>query len=82
MLSTQLAARVKEDIDFKTQNINTLLSEIVVIDDNKNLYDEGISKIENKILDGIIHVNEGLEAVTDAYQDRIDSGCRSDLSGS
>ena len=79
MLSTQLAARVKEDIDFKTQNINTLLSEIVVIDDNKNLYDEGISKIENKILDGIIHVNEGLEAVTDAYQDRIDSGCRSDL---
>ena len=79
MLSTQLAARVKEDIDFKTQNINTLLSEIVVIDDNKNLYDEGISKIENKILDGVIHVNEGLEAVTDAYQDRIDSGCFSDL---
>ena len=79
MLSTELAARVKEDIDFKIQNIDTLLTEIVVIDDNKNVYDEGITRIENKILDGVIHVNEGLELLTDAYQDRIDSGCRSDL---
>lgn len=79
MLSTQLAARVKEDVDFKLQNIDTLLTEIVVIDDNKNVYDEGITKIENKILDGVIHVNRGLELVSDAYQDRIDSGCRSDL---
>jgi len=79
MLSTYLNARAKEDIDFKRQNIDTLLTEIVVIDDNKNVYDEGITKIENKILDGIIHVNKGLELVADAYQDRIDSGCRSDL---
>ena len=79
MLSTQLAARVKEDVDFKRQNIDTLLTEIVVIDDNKNIYDEGISRIENTILDGVIHVNEGLELKAAAYQDRIDSGCRSDL---
>ncbi len=79
MLSTQLAARVKEDVDFKIQNIDTLLTEIVVIDDNKNIYDEGITRIENKILDGVIHVNEGLELLSDAYQDRIDSGCFSDL---
>ena len=68
MLSTQLAARVKEDVDFKLQNIDTLLTEIVVIDDNKNVYDEGITRIENKILDGVIHVNEGLELLADAYQ--------------
>ena len=79
MLSTHLTARAKEDIDFKRQNIDTLLTEIVVIDDNKNVYDEGITKIENKILDGVIHVNRGLELVSDAYQGRIDSGCRSDL---
>ena len=79
MLSTHLTARAREDIDFKRQNIDTLLTEIVVIDDNKNVYDEGITKIENKILDGIIHVNKGLDLVSDAYQDRIDSGCRSDL---
>ena len=79
MLSTFLTARAKEDIDFKRQNIDTLLTEIVVIDDNKNVYDEGITKIENKILDGVIHVNEGLELLSDAYQDRIDSGCFSDL---
>ena len=79
MLSTHLTARAKEDIDFKRQNIDTLLTEIVVIDDNKNVYDEGITKIENKILDGVIHVNRGLELVADAYQGRIDSGCRSDL---
>jgi len=79
MLSTELKARAKSDIDFKTQNIDTLLSEIVVIDDDKSLYDRGILKLENKILDGIVHVNEGLQLVTDAYQDRIDSGCFSDL---
>lgn len=79
MLSTELIQRVKEDIDFKEQNINTLITEVIVIDDNKTLYDQGISKIENSILDGIIHVNEGFALVTDAYQGRIDSGCRSDL---
>ena len=79
MLSTELKARAQSDIDFKIQNIDTLLSEIVVIDDDKSLYDRGILKLENKILDGVVHVNEGLQLVTDAYQDRIDSGCFSDL---
>ena len=79
MLSTDLTQRFNEDIDFKEQNINTLLSEIVIFDDNKTLYDRGISKIENTILDGIIHVNEGLTAVSNAYQGRVDSGCISDL---
>ena len=79
MLSTELKARAQSDIDFKRQNIDTLLSEIVVIDDDKSLYDRGILKLENKILDGVVHVNEGLQLVTDAYQDRIDSGCFSDL---
>ena len=79
MLSTELKARAQSDIDFKTQNIDTLLSEIVVIDDDKSLYDRGILKLENKILDGIVHVNEGLEILSGAYQDRIDSGCFSDL---
>ena len=79
MLSTEIVERLQEDFNFKQQNVDTLLTEIVVIDDSKNIYDEGVSKIENDILDGIIHVNEGLELLADAYQDRIDSGCRSDL---
>ena len=49
MLSTELSERLKEGIKFKEQNIDSLLTEIVVIDDSKNLYDEGILKIENKI---------------------------------
>ena len=60
MLSTELSERLKEDIKFKEQNIDSLLTEIVVIDDSKNLYDEGVLKIENKILDGVINVNKGL----------------------
>ena len=79
MLSTEIVERLQEDFNFKQQNVDTLLTEIIVIDDSKNIYDEGVSKIENDILDGIIHVNEGLELLADAYQDRIDSGCRSDL---
>ena len=47
MLSTELKARAQSDIDFKIQNIDTLLSEIVVIDDDKSLYDRGILKLEN-----------------------------------
>ena len=79
MLSTNIEKRLQEDFEFKQQNVDTLLTEIVVIDDSKNIYDEGVTRIENKILDGVIHVNEGLELVADAYQGRIDSGCRSDL---
>ena len=79
MLSTNIEKRLQEDFEFKQKNVDTLLTEIIVIDDSKNIYDEGVSKIENKILDGVIHVNEGLELIADAYQGRIDSGCRSDL---
>jgi len=79
MLSTELIQRSNEDIDFKEQNINTLLTEVIVIDDNKTLYDQGILKIENTILDGVVHVNTGLSLVSDAYQGRVDSGCISDL---
>jgi len=79
MLSTELIKRANEDIVFKEMNIDKLQDEIVLIDDQKSLYDQGILKLETELLSRLNEVNESFNLIADAYQDRIDSDCKSDL---
>lgn len=79
MLSTQLSARAGEDIDFKEMNIDKLQNQIVELDDQKSLYDEGIYKIEDELLRRLDEVNDSFNLIAEAYQDRIDADCKSDL---
>ena len=50
MLSTNLQKKAQEDIDFKFQNIESLQTTILELDDQKLLYDQGIVKIEKQVL--------------------------------
>ena len=79
MLSTQLAARAQEDIQFKLLNIEQLQNQIVETDDQKSLYDEGIVKLELEVLNRIEVVNKSFNDVSEAYDAAIASDCKSDL---
>ena len=70
MLSTELIKRASEDIEFKQLNIDKLQDQIVELDDQKSLYDQGILKLETELLNRLDEVNESFNLIADAYQDR------------
>lgn len=55
------------------------IERIVVLDDAKNTYLDGIVEIDKLLVNDITSVNNTIEAVNDSYQARIDSGCKTDL---
>ena len=92
MLSDDLLKRLKEDIDFKRENVDTLIDQIIETDDQKKVYSKGIRRLEKTVLVSIETVNKTFDDVADvavcafpfrapvnAYQAAIDSDCRSDL---
>ena len=79
MLSDDLLKRLKEDIDFKRENIDTLIDQIIETDDQKKVYSKGIRRLEKTVLVSIETVNKSFDDVANAYQAAIDSDCRSDL---
>lgn len=80
MLSTELINKANEDIVFATENLKHLQNKIVELDGvEKLLYDQGIVKLELDVLEDIEHVNRGFASVSNAYDDRIVSGCRTDM---
>jgi|TARA_R100000030_G_scaffold30025_1_gene22099 Arc/MetJ family transcription regulator len=80
MLSTELRNQANEDIVFTTENLKHLQNKIVELDGvDKALYDQGIVKLELDVLADLENVNRGFADVKDAYDDRIVSGCRTDM---
>ena len=79
MLSTELIKRAQEDIDFKQANIDKLQDQIVELDDQKSLYDQGIFSLEEELLNRLDEVNQSFNLIADAHQDRIVSGCKTDM---
>jgi len=63
----------------KVSNIEHFKTQILLTDAEKELYDEGIIGIDTDLTTDINAVNDTIYAVRDAYQARIDAGCRTDL---
>lgn len=74
---------IKEDIRKKRiqkeENINNFRQELLVVDAQKEPYDEAVKQIDLDILGSIKKVNDAIYATQSAYQARVDSGCYSDL---
>jgi len=64
--------RSVEAIDFLQKNI-------VVKDGEIDKYDAAIVSIDSNLYDQVVNVNQKLEAVQDAYDDRVTAGCRTDV---
>jgi hypothetical protein len=78
-----LTDKVKKDIaqkkERKLSNIEYYKEEILLTDALKEDYDNAVKSIDSDLLGDITIVNNTLVGVQSAYQDRIDSNCRTDL---
>lgn len=79
MLSTNLIIDVLEKIEQKDINIEYFQEQVLIIDNEKSLYDQGIISIDTDIYNEIQETNDLIIDVQAAYQDRIAVGCRTDL---
>ena len=78
-IGTEIVGRTRKTIQDKLQQIEFFQEQIVLVDDQKSLYDQAIFRLDNDLLGEIQIVNRALDDVKDAYQDRISVGCRTDL---
>ena len=78
-----LTDRIKKDITEKKQqklnNVEYFKEQILLTDALKEDYDNAVKSIDSDLLGDITTVNNTLIGVQSAYQNRIDSGCRTDL---
>lgn len=79
MLSTELITDATEKIEQKYTNIQYFQDQVVVIDNEKSIYDQGIEKIDTDVYNAIEDLNDSFIGVQSAYQDRINVGCRTDM---
>lgn len=78
-LTQNLTTEVTKKLDQKIANINFYEGQILLADAEKELWDNGIVRLDSHLLDKIEEVNQSIYDVSTAYQDRIDSGCYTDL---
>ena len=78
-IGTEIVGRTRKTIQEKLEQIEFFQDQIVLVDDQKSLYDQAIFRLDNDLLGEIQIVNRALDDVKDAYQDRISVGCRTDL---
>lgn len=63
----------------KEENIKNYRQELLVVDAEKEPYDEAVKALDLDILSSIDVVNQAIYETQTSYQNRIDSGCYSDL---
>jgi hypothetical protein len=78
-LSNDLVRDSRNKAIQKVNNINHFKTQILLTDAEKELYDNGIIAIDGDLFGDINSTNDTIQAVKDAYQARIDAGCRTDL---
>ena len=79
MLSKDIKDAISDSLQESFDSIRFFQDQVVILDDKKSKWDNAIFKLDNEILGEIEIVNRALDDVKDAYQDRIVSGCRTDM---
>ena len=79
MLTTDIKDSIADSLQESLDSIRFFQDQVVILDDKKSKWDNAIFKLDNEILGEIEIVNRALDDVKDAYQDRIVSGCRTDM---
>lgn len=74
---------LNDDLRAKLEDANTAIEDsserIIELDGQKGAYDDIIISIDNDVLNEVNIVNSKIVAVNNAYQDRINVGCRTDV---
>lgn len=77
--SRTIESFLDERISTAASQENVHVERIIVLDNAKNEYVDAIRRIDGTLLSTVDEVNDSINAVNDAYQNRIDTGCRTDL---
>lgn len=78
-LSNNIIEDIKKKVEEKNTNIDFFRDQIISVDAEKTQYDDAINILDSDLLSKIEEVNNTLYDVQQAYQDRINVGCRTDL---
>lgn len=78
-LSSNIIEDVQKKIEEKDSTISFFRDQIIEVDSEKDQYDNAINIVDTDLISKIDEVNATLYAVQEAYQDRHDAGCRTDL---
>ena len=78
-LSENIIKDITKKLEEKNTNIDFFRDQILTVDAEKSQYDNAINILDNNLLSKIEEVNNTLYDTKDAYQDRINVGCRTDL---
>ena len=78
-IGTEVIGRTNKTIQDKLEQIDFFQDQIVLVDDERSLFDQAIFRLDKDLLGEIQIVNRALDDVKDAFQDRITVGCRTDL---
>ena len=78
-LASKLFSQASEDLQTSLEAIDDLQSRVVIYDNDKLPYDQGIYKLDQNLLDQCNEVNVSFNNVETAYNDRIVGVCRTDL---
>ena len=79
MLSKDIKDAISDSLKDSFDSVRFFQDQVVILDDKKSKWDNAIFKLDNEILGEIEIVNRAIDDVKDAYQDRIVSGCRTDM---
>jgi hypothetical protein len=79
MSYTDIINSLKEKKAGQKEDINEILDKIIELDGSKIPYDQTIQKIDLDIVNSFGSINSGINSVKDAYQNRINVGCRTDM---
>ena len=71
--------RFIEKVGIETTGNAYAKSQIIILDNNKEPYDVGIYRADEYLFERTDWANAGINTVVDAYQERVDRGCRTDL---
>jgi hypothetical protein len=78
-LSENIIKDITKKLEEKNTNIDFFRDQILTVDAEKSQYDNAINILDGNLLSKIEEVNNTLYDTKDAYQDRINVGCRTDL---
>jgi len=78
-LASKLFSQAGEDLQQALESIDDLQSRVVIIDNDKLPYDQAIAKLDKDLLDQCNEVNVSFNNVETAYNNRLASGCKTDL---
>ena len=80
-ITTDMIAKVYDDLTTQYNQVEFFQDQIVIVDDEKSSWDNAIRKLDGELLGEIEIVNRAIDDVKDAYDVRFTgvNSCRSDL---